>query len=381
MKPVFLSPLLCRFLSIAAVFSCAQLWGQSVWTGRTDSQWGTADNWSAGIPNSNTAWARFADGPSNRNITVNGIFTFQTLEFHGAKAASPYILTGGTFHYDRNGGSGGGIVDVSIRDNTVNSAIEVRNSGSVGSASVVIKNAISGTLTLGGTITTATNTVFDVRKGGNLVITGNLVGDADTDRGFFNQTFQVLLNSSVTIEGPGVSSNPGGGTVALSLGSDSSGGTMNLNRAAALAGGMILVSNPATVSLSVLNLGADNAIANDDGVFRTQVSQDGQSVNLNTNGFSLDLGNKRLRLFPFGSAAATFAIDLGIGKSAIRFAASNSEKWRGTLAVSHFSKGSNSIRFGTDSSGLKPEQLALITINGAGGVSIDSQGFLVAPQP
>lgn len=367
-------------MALAALLSISPLRGQTVWNGNTNSQWSTADNWSAGVPNSNASTARFIDGPANRDVTVDGTFTFKSLEFQGGKQSLPYTFSGGTLIYDRNGNGGSGIADISTHDNMINSAIEVRNSGSTGSPSIFEKSATAGTLILAGQITTSTNTLFDARKGGNIVITGNIVGAEDANPGQFNLSFQVLEESSVTIEGPGSSSNPSGGTVCISLGSESSAGRLNLNRPASLAGGMILFINAAGVSISALNLGADHAIANEEGVFRTQVLKDGQSVNLNTNGHKLDLGNKMLLLFPWGSPMATFNIDLGAGNSSVCFAASSSKKWKGALAITNFTKGKDSVRFGTDASGLQPEQLALISINGASGTSIDSKGFLIPGQ-
>jgi len=377
MKAVSIFQSLACVFVVAVLVSPSRANGQSIWNGNSGPLWSTEANWSAGVPNSDTAYALFNDSVGNREVTVDGTFAFQQIVFQG-NSKTPYVLTGGAFVFEKIG-ENNGLKDLTTRNNTIDCPITIRNSGAAASAFLIAKNAVSGTLTIGGTMTTSSNTTFDVRKGGGNVIAGSLVGAADSTVGF-NQNFQVMSDSSITIPGPGVSSNDGGGTVAISLGSESNKGTMNLNRAAAIAGGMILLINPASVSDSSLNLGADNAIANDAGVFRTQVSNDGQSVRLNTNGFRLDLGSKTLRMFPYGSPTATFTIDMGSGASELCFANSRAENWRGTLAITNFTKGQDSIRFGTDDTGLKRAQLDRITINGVGGVEIDSGGFLVVPE-
>lgn len=366
-------------LLLTLVLSIPRLWTQTVWTGGEDGRWGNSANWTEGVPNSNAASARFGNGAANGTVTVDGTFTVQSLEFVG-NGKTPFHLTGGTLVYDRKGETACGFLDSSKGDNRVDSTLEIRNSGSAGSSSLIGKNAFPGKLSLEGEIITATKTVFDVRKGGNLVISGSLTGAEDPNPGQFNQNFQASADGVISIEGPGVSSNPAGGTVCLILGSESSSGTMNLNRPSSLAGGIILFVNPAiTGTTSSLNLGADHAIANDEGKFRTQVTTAGQSVVLQTNGHDLDLGNKNLQLFPSGSSEAVFTLDLGDGDSEICFAASHMEKWRGSLAIVHFTKGKDSVRFGTDDSALTPGQLEKISINGSKGVGIDSQGFLVLP--
>jgi autotransporter-associated beta strand protein len=63
---------------------------QSTWNnGAGDRQWGTAGNWSAGVPNSPTATAQFA-GQGTGAVTVGGNFTLGTLNF----SAGDYALSG-----------------------------------------------------------------------------------------------------------------------------------------------------------------------------------------------------------------------------------------------------------------------------------------------
>ncbi len=351
---------------------------QSVWLGQENSLWSNSANWSSGVPDSKTAFVVFRDSAKNRNVTVDGAFTFQQMQFLGGSPA-PYVLTGGTLTFDKNG-EGCGLMDASGRDNTVGSNLTVCSSNA-STSSVISKTGSSGTLCLSGTTTTASVTVFHAPGKGRLVIAGSLIGEEDPQGGSFNQQFQASGGGSITIEGTGVSSNPSQrSTVLMSLGGDTGPGTMNLNRPAALAAERILLLNNASTSNSSLNLGADDAIVNEDGSFRTQVSVAGESVTLNTNGHSLDISRKTLQLFPFGNPGVVCHLDMGDGNSHLCFARSSSENWKGALQITNFTKGQDSIRFGENELGITPAQLAKITINGAGGIEIDADRFLVVPE-
>jgi len=376
MKTKFSS--LCLMIAAAALIAAPHAWSQTVWKGDAGPLWSTPANWSAGVPDGNTAFVQFKDSAKNRTVTVDGNYTFQQMQFLGGSPA-PFILTGGSLIFDRNGG-GSGILDGSTRDNTVSSNLTVSTSDTTKS-SVIAKIGPSGTLNFSGTLTTSSLTVFHVPNKGRIVISGNLIGAEDPQGGSFNQQYQAGAGGEITIEGAGVSSNPWPkSSVSINLGGDAGPGTMNLNRPAALAAERILLLNNASTSNSSVNLGADNAIANDDGSFRTQVSVAGESLTLNTNGHSLDLSRKTLQLSPFGNPGVTFNLDMGNGNSQLCFARSSSENWKGALSITNFTKGQDSIRFGENELGITPAQLARITINGAGGVEIDAEGFLVAPE-
>jgi len=373
-KTIFLLPLSSLLFVLAAAGQV-----QTDWTGAADSRWNNPANWTAGVPESRTTVVRFTDAGKSREVVVEGSSTFQQLVFQG-HGKMPYILTGGALVLDRTS-EGNCLQDASTRDNTIHSDIEIKNAAGNRTPSMISKWKASGVLLLSGTVTTSTVTFFAARDGGNLVIDGDLVGAEDPESGAFNQHFMAMEDGAITIQGSGVSSNTGSGTVIICLGDHRSGGMLNLNRTAAIAGGMILMINPETASLSAINLGADNAIVNDPGKLRIQTAADGQSVVLNTHGHALDLSNKSLGLFPFGSASAIFKLDLGEEDSQVRFASSETEHWRGTLAILNFTKGRDTIRFGEDDLGLTADQLACITINGGSGVGIDAQGFLVPPEP
>jgi hypothetical protein len=76
-------------------------------------------------------------------------------------------------------------------------------------------------------------------------------------------------------------------------------------------------------------------------------------------------------------------IDFGNGASALAFANSNTQDWGGILLyLANFKPGVDSLRFGTNSSGLSPSQLALLPFTASLDVpgSIDANGF-VTPVP
>lgn len=104
---------------------------------------------------------------------------------------------------------------------------------------------------------------------------------------------------------------------------------------------------------------------------------------------TFDVGDSTLEFNGFDNAfsqlmvetAGTSVLDLGTGGSTLTFDDSSDLTWLGELAITNFEEGTDSIRFGTDAGGLSESQLALITVNGISGASLDPSGFLVIPEP
>ena len=69
-------------------------------------------------------------------------------------------------------------------------------------------------------------------------------------------------------------------------------------------------------------------------------------------------------------------INLGSG-AALSFANSSAVSWTGTLALTGTFVSGTSLRFGTTSGGLTPDQLALITTPGGGAVTLNASGYLI----
>jgi autotransporter-associated beta strand protein len=114
-----------------------------------------------------------------------------------------------------------------------------------------------------------------------------------------------------------------------------------------------------------LKLSVDNAIHNSSDL----VFQDGTSFL--TQGNSDVLGTLEIN--------GTVVFDLSGGDSTLVFDDSSGVAWGSTLQIINYDAG-DSIQFGTDGSGLTSTQLADITINGAGGLSLDGSGYLI-PEP
>lgn len=383
-RSVFSSLTVC--FATAMILSVSPSRGASVWNGSTSSDWGTATNWTAsGVPDSNTTIVQFTGNltsPANRTVTL-GSSSYTTMAFQFSGNGTGYNVSGGTVIMDKQL-TGGGISDGSTRNNFIASNITVNNtltSCSTVAATSIAKTAV-GTLTLNGTVTTTTNVNFNVNNGGAIIINGNIVGGASSIGSSFNQTFQMNGAGSITVGGSGVSSTAGNGSMTVTM---NTGTALNLNRTAALAAKTIVLqeTSPTGATASAINLGADDAIVNvAGGTLRTQNQNAGNTMYINTNGHSLNLSNETFDLFHFGNTSAILQLDMGAGNSDLWFANSSSlsAAWHGSLAITNFTFGTDSIRFGTDSLGLTSAQLGLITINGVGGVTIDSSGYLV-PEP
>ncbi|MDQ8208668.1 autotransporter-associated beta strand repeat-containing protein [Coraliomargarita sp. SDUM461003] len=90
-----------------------------------------------------------------------------------------------------------------------------------------------------------------------------------------------------------------------------------------------------------------------------------------TGGFSETMGTVVL--------SESSIIDLGAGDSDLSFLDSSAEVWTDSIVLSilNFDEGVDSVRFGTDASGLTSTQLSQITLNG-GAAFIDASGYLTA---
>jgi len=99
----------------------------------------------------------------------------------------------------------------------------------------------------------------------------------------------------------------------------------------------------------------------------------------------VSIGNATLAAGSFSETAGRLVItgaatiQLGAG-AALSFANSAAVDWSGgTLDLTGNFVSGSSLRFGTDSSGLAPGQLALISADGFAGFALNSNGYLVAP--
>jgi hypothetical protein len=128
----------------------------------------------------------------------------------------------------------------------------------------------------------------------------------------------------------------------------------------------MVINGTVTVEGGTLQLGVDQAVNS------ASAMSFSNGTKLVTGGFSGDFSKLTVNgtnTFDFG----------GLATSQIAFANSSNVVW-GTpsLNITNFTVGSDTIRFGTDATGLTEAQLAGITIDGVA-VEIDSSGYLVPP--
>jgi Calx-beta domain len=151
------------------------------------------------------------------------------------------------------------------------------------------------------------------------------------------------------------------------------GGQININATVGLTGNSNLnfsASSPANLNTGgAIVLNVNEQIAN--------------TADFNLNGGTLNLGgfDETLDLLQLSGNSS---INFGNGDSDIVFSNSSGQTWTGLLTINNWSNASGeTLRFGTNASGLTPAQLAQIQFTGFNiGASIDSLGFVtpfVAP--
>jgi autotransporter-associated beta strand protein len=188
----------------------------------------------------------------------------------------------------------------------------------------------------------------------------------------------VVTGIVVTNPGTGYTSAPaitltgGGGSGAaigtISTAANTSGGMTFSGSGTTTLSGANTYTGATTINAGTLALGAANRIA------------DASALVLNggtfaTGGFSETMNTLTL--------SSTSTIDFGLGTSALAFAASNAIAWSGTLNLTNFDIGTDTLRFGTDASALTASQLSEISLTGFT-AGLDSSGFVTftaVPEP
>lgn len=342
--------LLATFVASFAVFATASAQDTRIWNNNAgNDNWSNASNWDSGVPDTNTEIAEFDGSVGSNTVTVDQNFTINRINF---TAASPGYTLNGSNTLTLDGNSPGtfttAVLNESASDQTINNNIIITNTAGGAAGTLFTGNAASTTI-YNGTLTA--NAVINFGGFGNTNVNGNVVNNNGL-------RFGTAASASVTFAGAGTTSGTGGNINFFA-------GIINLNRSSSVTGSGYLVNN------ATINLGAANAIGS---VGNLVVLSGGGNGSLNTGGFDatfavLDVDNN-------------FAIDLGDGDSDLVFADSSGQIWDGTaLTIAGYTEGVDSIRFGTDINGLTMDQLNKITVNGIGGITLDSDGFIVVPEP
>ncbi len=210
---------------------------QTNWThtGSGTFSWTDAINWSAGVPNSNTAVAVFSGAGAGATKTVSiptaTTVTVQQIQIN-ATQSNALNVTGGTIRL-RSVGGGGSLAPITVAGyaspvtHTINSNIDF--DGSSGSRAITVGS--NATLNLAGQfVNTNTNGTFLFTGGGTTVLSGNNAGvavpivtagagTALTVNGSIGSP--VTVGGGTTLNGSGTISGPvtvgGGGKVAGNL--------------------------------------------------------------------------------------------------------------------------------------------------------------------
>jgi autotransporter-associated beta strand protein len=344
------------FISLAALsiagFAPA-LYAQTTWQG-ANATWSTAGNWSAGSP---------ATGPQLAIYPGNA--TIQTLDLAGGTGrvsigARFDLFPGGsgyTFNgtagsvagfFPRSGGTVNGIVNNDDNTQTFNVPIKLTSSGGVaGPGAAMMFNAAAGPMVFNGT-------------GSTFAWTINLNGASALT---FDGSFNITVGSSgqgaiVNTNSP---ANPTTGLIKNGSGTLTLGGT-----AANTFVGVNTINAGMILAGKVNALGSGNALVASGGTF-------------NTGGLNQTLGTLDLD--------GSVTLDLGSGASAVSFANSSALDWSTfILNISNWTLGIDTLRFGTDATGLTAGQLALMNFSDLGNLpgQIDANGYVTPasiPEP
>jgi len=177
-------------------------------------------------------------------------------------------------------------------------------------------------------------------------------------------------NRSLTLTGTGASVGSRNEITFGIVGTGLSGGVVKQGAGTLLYSGVNTYTGSTRVSAGTLLLGANERILN-----TSNVILDGGT--LNTGGFDETVGKLSLTNFS--------TIDFGAGNTSdLVFSLSSDQAWGAfTLNITNFNVGLDTLRFGTNSSGLTAAQLSTnIRFNGTTAGQIDSSGFVTAvPEP
>jgi autotransporter-associated beta strand protein len=343
------------FAALALSTAIAQSQTTTSWSSTSNGTWSAAANWTAGSP---------ATGPQVANYPGNPALQ-KVFDLAGATGRVSYghlfdLVTGGTGYtfngtagsvvgiFPRAGGPVNGILNNDDNTQTFNVPVKLTsNTGIAGPGAAMTFNAAAGPLVFNGN-NNAPAAPWTINLNGATALT-------------FEGSFDITIGSS----GPGQilntnsPANPNTGLIKNGSGTLTLGGT-----AANTFTGTNTINAGRILAAKANALGSGNALIMSGGTF-------------GSGGLNQTLGTLDLE----GSAV----LDFGSGASAVTFANSSAFDWgSATLSILNWTAGTDSLRFGTDGTGLTAGQVnqILFADQGNAPAQIDGNGFITpVPEP
>ena len=325
------------------------------WKGGTGTNlWSNADNWNpAGSPNTNGVDARFNIN-SDVQINVDGSFVVRSYRTgfaaNGSNPANEHLLFGGTLTIDPNSAS-----EVLGIGNLTNNDRKLRIN-----CDIIIDNTLAGeTLVSNGN---GAANILEFDSNCDLTLLTKLRTNTNVGSIIFNCNFSpsaenLFINSNNVSFGPDHSSVNFGRDIVLFS-----------NSKLAVDGGIVLTDFR---KFQINGSGAELELNAADAVNNANIIIGG------TNSLELDVNADQGTMGLINVNDGTLTIDIDPAVTNLVFKDSSSQAWgSGSITITGFKE--NTIRFGTDDTGLTAGQLAAID---GGAYSLTSSGFLTAGTP
>lgn len=347
---------LCLNAALVSIFTAIPCQAQFVdWAGGTGTNsWSNGGNWSGGTaPDANTVDARFNIN-SDVQINVDGSFTARSYRTgfaaNGTNPANEHLLFGGTLTIDRN--SAGAELGIG---NLTNNDRKLRIN-----CDVIINNSLGGETLVNNANGAANIVEFDSNC--DLTLTTKLRTNTNVGTIIFNCNFSpssqnLFIGSNNVSFGPDHSSVNFGRDIVLFA-----------NSKLAVDGGTVLTDFR---KFQINGTNAELELNSADSINNANIIIGG------TNSLDLDVNADQATMGLVNVNNGTLTIDVDPAVANLAFKDSSSQSWgTGSITINGFKE--NTIRFGTDDTGLTAGQLAAID---GGAYTLTPSGFLTAGTP